>query len=56
MVKDTKEGDEAVRLKRGRVETHKVVKVKPDGTRVAKDKTGGLHRHKKPPRPGQPPE
>lgn len=54
MVKDTKEGDQAKRLEKDRVAHEKVVKVKPDGTRVTKDKTGGLHKQKKPVRPGQP--
>ncbi|MEX2209570.1 MAG: hypothetical protein WD603_01220 [Patescibacteria group bacterium] len=49
--KDTRAGDEVVRMRAESVKVEPVKKVKPDGTRVTKDETGGIRKAKRPGRP-----
>ncbi len=49
--KDTRSGDPVVRMEPGSVKVEPVKKVKPDGTRVTRDKTGKIHKAKRPGRP-----
>ncbi|MDP9211695.1 MAG: hypothetical protein M3N59_00215 [bacterium] len=49
--KDTRVGDVVTRTEAGVLKKEPVTKVKPDGTRVTRDKTGKIHTEKRPERP-----
>ncbi len=54
MGNDSKEGDKVMKRMPVGFQKPKVMKVKPDGTRITKDKTGTYHKQKDPRQPHQP--
>jgi len=54
MGNDSKEGDKVMKREPRGFQKPKVMKVKPDGTRVTKDKTGKISSQKDPRLPRQP--